>query len=233
MKIRNRGWLVLLFVVIFLAGCQQQPTPNTPEDPEEPEVPEFEYTLLDETTPIEEGLPGLLDYVKDIPGYLIHTTETTNYLIINMGEKPTGGFALEVDSIGLVGGELGLTLKEISPKPGDTVTEALTYPQLVLLFNEEVTTVRVESDQETVYEALEIALKTDSGRYQSLNEDLELQIKISGVPDEIPAKFFALTPLQKEIIPQMKLQKDHEVLFYYVERTDELPIIVELSLMGK
>jgi len=230
MKYNKSVWLILLLIVVFLAGCQQQPTPNTPKVPE---VPAVKYSLLDETTAMEEGLPGLLDYVKDQPGFLIHTTETKTYLIINMGEKPTGGFALEIDSVGLVGGVLGVTLIEKSPKPGQAVTEAFTYPQLVLIVDEDFSSVKVESDKETKYEALDIVLKTDSGRYQALSDTFELQIKISGVPNEIPAKVFALTSLQESIVPQMKLQLNTEVLFYYVERTDQLPIIVELSLFGK
>lgn len=230
MKNRKILGFILLLVIVLLAGCQQQTTPGTDEYPE---VPPVKYTLLDETTAMEEGLPGLLDYVKDQPGYFVHTTEDNTYLIINMGEKPTGGFALTVDSVGLVGGVLGVKLIEKSPKPGEAVTEALTYPQVVLIVQEDFSSVKVESDKETKYEDLEIVLKTDSGRYQALSETFELQIKISGVPNEIPAKVFALTALQESIIPQMKLQKDAEILFYYVERTDQLPIIVELSVFGK
>jgi len=202
MNYRNRVWLALLLVVVFLTGCQQQTTPGTDEYPV---VPTVKYSLLDETTVMEEGLPGLLDYVKDQPGFLIHTTETKTYLIINMGEKPTGGFALEIDSVGLIGGVLGVTLIEKSPKPGQAVTEAFTYPQLVLIVDEDFTSAKVKSDKETKYEALDIVLKTDSGRYQALSDTFELKIKISGVPNEIPAKDFVLTSLQESIVPQMKL----------------------------
>lgn len=230
MKYKKIVGLILVLVILLLAGCQQKVAP--PAD-EYPVVPTIKYALLDEKTAMEDGVPGLLDYVKDQPGYLVHTTNKNTYVIINMGEKPTGGFSLAVDSVGLVGGVLGVSLLEKSPKPGDVVTQALTYPQVVLLVQEKFTSAMIKSDKGTKFEDLAIVLKTDSGRYQALSETFELQVKLSGTPNEIPAKLYALTALQKSIIPQMKLQKDAEIRFYYVERKDQLPIIVELFIFGK
>jgi len=49
-------------------------------------------------------------------------------VIVALGEQPTGGYAVNIESIQLVGGELAVTGKASAPGEDDVVTQALTYP---------------------------------------------------------------------------------------------------------
>ncbi len=61
--------------------------------------------------------------------------EDDTYALLCAGAKPTGGFGLKLESIVLTGPEALLITAELtSPNPGDMVTMAFTYPNIVLKF---------------------------------------------------------------------------------------------------
>lgn len=67
----------------------------------------------------------------------IYTLEIENdtYVLISAGAKPTGGFGLQLESIVMTKpGALLITAELTSPNPGDMVTMAFTYPNIVLKF---------------------------------------------------------------------------------------------------
>lgn len=49
-------------------------------------------------------------------------------LAVYMGEKPTGGYTIEITGVEVAGGKLRVTVKQTSPGPGSMVTQALTQP---------------------------------------------------------------------------------------------------------
>jgi hypothetical protein len=54
-------------------------------------------------------------------------------VVIFAGEKPTGGYSIEVKSLELKDKKLVVHWKLKAPGPDDIVTQAITYPELVLL----------------------------------------------------------------------------------------------------
>lgn len=66
-------------------------------------------------------------------------TEKDTYVLVSAGVRPTGGYGLEIRSATIVSpGSLYLTARVIRPDPGDDVTMALTYPNLLLRFENQV-----------------------------------------------------------------------------------------------
>lgn len=61
--------------------------------------------------------------------------KTSTFLILNMGEKPTGGFSIEVSNVQETPEKIIVTTQESSPDPGAMVTMALTYPYTVVKIN--------------------------------------------------------------------------------------------------
>ena len=49
-------------------------------------------------------------------------------VIVALGEQPTGGYSVNIESIQLTGGELAVTGKASAPGPDAVTTQALTYP---------------------------------------------------------------------------------------------------------
>lgn len=70
-------------------------------------------------------------------GYYIDTLDEPNapyYYIICMGEKSTGGYSLTVKEITRVDGKTEVIVNENTPGPNDIVTQAFTYPTLMIEF---------------------------------------------------------------------------------------------------
>lgn len=59
----------------------------------------------------------------------------STFVILNMGEKPTGGYSINVKEAIEDDTKITLILKETSPAPGAMVTQVLTYPFAVVKVN--------------------------------------------------------------------------------------------------
>ena len=60
---------------------------------------------------------------------------TSNFILLNMGEKTTGGYSIEVVKVEELSDKIIVTVKENSPKSGDNVTDAITNPYAVVKIN--------------------------------------------------------------------------------------------------
>lgn len=61
--------------------------------------------------------------------------ETSTFVILNMGEKTSGGYSIGVENVEEHADKIVITVKETSPKPGENVTMALTNPYAVVRIN--------------------------------------------------------------------------------------------------
>lgn len=67
----------------------------------------------------------------------INTTDVqnSNFVILNMGEKATGGYSIRIDSVIETDKNIIITVKDNSPKAGATVTQMITHPFCVVKIN--------------------------------------------------------------------------------------------------
>ena len=61
--------------------------------------------------------------------------QTSNFLVLNMGEKTTGGYSIGIDTVVETDKNIVITIKETSPEPGSMVTQAFTNPFCVVKIN--------------------------------------------------------------------------------------------------
>ena len=61
--------------------------------------------------------------------------QTSNFIVLNMGEKATGGYQIGVESVVETDKNIILTLKETFPKPSATVSQVVTYPYCIVRIN--------------------------------------------------------------------------------------------------
>lgn len=61
--------------------------------------------------------------------------QTSNFLVLNMGEKTSGGYSIGIDSVVETDKNIVITIKETSPEPGTMVTQAFTNPFCVVKIN--------------------------------------------------------------------------------------------------
>jgi hypothetical protein len=74
--------------------------------------------------------------------------------------------------------------------------------------------------------------KTDSGRITGdISGDL-LEVKISGVPDEIPAKIFKLTENAELLIQQQNIREGDEIRFRYISDTETEGLIFDINFLS-
>ena len=67
----------------------------------------------------------------------IKTTDLqiSNFIVLNMGEKSTGGYSIGIDTVVETDSSIIITVKENSPADGSFVTQAFTYPFCVVKIN--------------------------------------------------------------------------------------------------
>ncbi|WP_316633787.1 protease complex subunit PrcB family protein [uncultured Flavobacterium sp.] len=56
----------------------------------------------------------------------------SNYVILNMGEKNTGGYSIGVEKVEETDKNIIITVKENNPAPDAMVTQVITYPYTVV-----------------------------------------------------------------------------------------------------
>lgn len=61
--------------------------------------------------------------------------KTANFLILNMGEKPTGGYTITVDKAEERTDSVVVWVKKIAPRADEMVTQVFTYPYCVVKIN--------------------------------------------------------------------------------------------------
>ena len=59
----------------------------------------------------------------------------SNFLVLNMGEKTSGGYSIGIDTVVETDKNIVITIKETSPEPGSMVTQAFTNPFCVVKIN--------------------------------------------------------------------------------------------------
>lgn len=57
---------------------------------------------------------------------------TSNYIILNMGEKNTGGYSIGVEKVEETDKNIIITVKEHNPAPDAMVMQVITYPYTVV-----------------------------------------------------------------------------------------------------
>ena len=90
---------------------------------------DIKYTI------IMELVSDKVNYNKEISGEEIVEYKGNYYLFIKMGKHSTGGYSIELRDIKVSGKDVTITVNERHPGETCTVTDALTYPYLVVKFN--------------------------------------------------------------------------------------------------
>lgn len=88
---------------------------------------------------LPEEITAWIDYSREIPCVQEKYHNGHRYVLVTEGMKPTGGYGVEVEEVVEREDKLELVVRSYAPKPGQMVTEALTYPyDLIILENKEL-----------------------------------------------------------------------------------------------
>lgn len=229
---KKLNFILSLVFILALAACNKTggsvPSPSSSESSNQAlAYNELAFEVLENDQGLPENMTESIGSIRVFEGFAYFKAEDEYVVFIGMGKKPTGGYGIEVKTVEDIEGLTKITVEEKSPQNGDVVTQALTYPYVLVKIkgcaeNFEVATVTQEK-------LPLIEIKTDSGRYQGLADNNFIEIKISGVPDEKSSRVFQLSEELKENFEQLKLKKDDDIKFCYMENAGANPVIIEIQ----
>ncbi|WHH57446.1 Gmad2 immunoglobulin-like domain-containing protein [Petroclostridium sp. X23] len=113
---------------------------DKPETKEEPKVPEEKKEgpyadLIVEKAP-QEVMDWFDSFGTDRGAYVYQHPDNT-YIKINAGEKPTGGYGIEIKDFIDNEYEKKIVAEVTEPQKGEMVTQAITYPSIILRFKDD------------------------------------------------------------------------------------------------
>ncbi len=130
--------ILLLFMVLVLFSCKT--VVKVPENKPLYEVLLQQndgggninfYEILTESNEIKM----LLNDEKLKDKISTNDVQQSNFLILNMGEKPTSGYSITIDSVVETNKEIIVKVKELKPEPGAMLMQVITYPYTVVKIN--------------------------------------------------------------------------------------------------
>ena len=153
--------VIMLIFIVSLTGCSPKNTDDaTTETAETTGIPADDFgTPVEYDTVYIEELP--LDIQLQIDalivqrGYYKWTDEGSNYLLISSGEKPTGGYGIEMVSFGDYEGEYKVLVGEGKPGKDAVVPQIITYPYIVIKFVGDLEITEVYNENSEAYVLLE------------------------------------------------------------------------------
>lgn len=126
---RKRLWIsffVLIFTGILCWGCASQTKPLE-------KLKDLEFTVVEEEDIPQELLDKINEKKRD-PFKLTFSSKGKDYryIVVGYGTKNTGGYSISVEQLFLSENAIYVDTNLIGPKKDEVVTQALTYPYIVL-----------------------------------------------------------------------------------------------------
>ena len=131
--------VILLFLTLILVSCGASSPKNSGEKPL--------YEVLTQQTDggasirffeilTEEKEIAMLQNDEKLKNK-IHPSDiqTSNFIVLNMGEKTSGGYKISVESVLETDKNIIVTIKESSPEPSAVSKEEITTPYCVVKIN--------------------------------------------------------------------------------------------------
>jgi hypothetical protein len=133
-----KQYILLFLVLLFVISCKT--TMKVPEN-----KPLFEVLLEQSDGGGNINFYEILSESKEISMLLnddklkgkisTNDLQQSNFIILNMGEKPTGGYSISIESVKETDKEIIIKVKENNPESGAMLTQNITYPYTVVKIN--------------------------------------------------------------------------------------------------
>lgn len=110
--------------IILLSGCQSK-------DTDIKKIRDLEFTVVEDAD-VPEALMDIINEKKKEPFKTSWSDQNYLYIVVGYGEKPTGGYSISVDDLFLTSNAVYIYTNLIGPSEKDYVTNAVTYPYVVV-----------------------------------------------------------------------------------------------------
>ncbi len=223
----RKGTMILVSILIIMlatVGCNA----NKQEE-KEPKMGKIDYEIVI-TDSIPKEIEQWYEENYQVEGLHEHQIGEDRYLLLSVGEKPTGGYSIE--NFVLVGFENEIEVKaELEVPTGDSiVTQVLTYPHILVKIMGDDRTLKFDGIEQDVSDEASENLQ-DSGTYIGQIDNNSIEVRISGVqPDDLAIKAFRIGEEAREELSA--ISDGDEVLITYYLNENEQPIITSIKVIS-
>lgn len=116
--------LCILGIVLISAGCKSEET-------DVKKVKDLEFTVVEDAD-VPEQLMQVINEKKKQPFKISYSNDDSLYIVVGYGEQPTGGYSISVDDLFLTSNAVYIDTNLIGPSEKEYVTNAVTYPYVVV-----------------------------------------------------------------------------------------------------
>ena len=224
---------LILLVVLLATACGGGVGAEPENESADPVMGEIVYEEIDlQSAEFEQLYQGDFRDWYDSScrdrGVYFFNQDSSTYLLVCAGEKPTSGY--ELKNLILIGEEDVIQVSADLKVPGvnEVVSEVLTYPHILVRIPGDDREIALKEIRENSPE-LGTEVKTDSGAYVGQIDPHSIEIKISGVPEEKAAKAFELGEELRENWGSYDLNEGDAVRFTYIPREGMQPVILTIE----
>ena len=178
------GIMMMLLLMLVMTGCGSNESTDTTAPQTEIATDEFGAAIDFDTVYIDELPTEIALEVNALivdRGYHVWQSEGEQIVMISSGEKPTGGYGIEVVSLADYDGEYKILVGEGKPGKDAVVPQVITYPYVIIKFvgDLEVTEVVNEMTEEfALLESKPIELFSADGIYQGQIDNNSIEVKV-------------------------------------------------------
>lgn len=170
--------LLSLYAMALITGCNSEA--DEPKTPEEAFGKAVEFTEIRlEDLPLEIRVQA--ESLLLTRGYYRWSSEEgIEYLLASSGEKPTGGYGIQIISVADHQGDYKVLVGEGKPSADAVVPQVITYPHVIISFTgtlelDEVVNEAGESFD--LYDAPTVKLESIKGEYQGQIDGTSIEVK--------------------------------------------------------
>ena len=116
---------VLAFcILLFLTGCSVEKTDRN-------KIKDLDFTIVEDSQ-IPAELMTLIEEKKASEFKMTFDTDDSKYIVVGYGAQETGGYSIAVEELYLTGNAIYIKTNLIGPSKGESVTQVISYPYVVV-----------------------------------------------------------------------------------------------------
>lgn len=114
----------ILFSCLLFGACKNS-------NAEVKRIKDLEFTVVEDAE-VPEELMKIINQKKEQPFRLSYTNTDYLYIVVGYGQQNSGGYSITVDDLYLTKNAIYIDTTLLGPAKGEAVTQALTYPYIVI-----------------------------------------------------------------------------------------------------
>lgn len=228
--------IALISIIVFSVGCN-----TVEENVDLTEPTEFDYELIEEDAIEDEAAKNWYQENKEDYGSYTHSvSEQEKYLLVSAGERRTGGYSLEIEGVNELNQMITFNIALNEPSAEDMVTQALTYPNLLVkitaneIFEVEAD-LNFEAEEANNSDGEEMKFEFIEGIYVGQIDNNFIEVDISNNPEfrqraNIEEDFFSLMVLEETKEEIEALESGNPIIFDCHKNEDNTWIIENIKI---